>query len=305
MAETLAESSFPLTDAVLKQTHGLSGAEFVLLDSGGTLRASSVAEIDTTELPPGAGTNGPLRLVDVVNLGGQSYFHTTTTVGPRGAARAAAVAYFVSRARAAQARWQAVYPPLVVGSVLLVVVTVLAIVIAGRLMRGVVELRHQLSRLVQGDFQPIDVPQRNDELGDLVSVNVLGDELESWRRVIKRSERWRCWDNWPAGLRITSATADRRGSPCNCISGIVASIKTAWPWRCGSFRSPSRTCSSFSPLAARRRRGRIGASCAGGVRRASPRPTGVRASGRSLGGLGERGCHAALGGCEPVAASYS
>jgi signal transduction histidine kinase len=67
---------------------------------------------------------------------------------------------------------------------------VLAIAIAGRLSRPILELRHQLSRLVHGDFHPLRVPQRNDELRDLVvSVNALGDQLEELRRVIKRSER--------------------------------------------------------------------------------------------------------------------
>src|SRR5262249_32178202 len=46
------------------------------------------------------------------------------------------------------------------------------------------------SRLVQGDFVPVPLPERNDELRDLIgSVNSLGDQLEELRRAIKRSER--------------------------------------------------------------------------------------------------------------------
>jgi signal transduction histidine kinase len=100
-----------------------------------------------------------------------------------------------------EARWQAAYPPLLVGTVLLGVVIALATAIAGRLSQPILELRRQLSRLVQGDFQPMSLPQRNDELRDLIgSVNVLGDQLEEMRRAIKRSERLALLGQLSAGL---------------------------------------------------------------------------------------------------------
>jgi signal transduction histidine kinase len=89
-----------------------------------------------------------------------------------------------------QARWQAAYPPLVVGGVLLGVVVLLAVSLAERLTRPILALGHQLRQLVAGQFQPLAVPSRNDELSDLVrSVNFLGDQLDEMRRAIHRSER--------------------------------------------------------------------------------------------------------------------
>jgi signal transduction histidine kinase len=89
-----------------------------------------------------------------------------------------------------EARWQAAYPPLLVGGVLLCVVVGLAIVIAGRLSRPILELRRQLSRLVQGELVSVPLPRRNDELRDLIgSVNLLGSQLEESRRAIERAER--------------------------------------------------------------------------------------------------------------------
>src|SRR5579863_988793 len=41
LGRTLQEASFPMTDAVLEQMHGLSGAAFVLTDAAGKVRASS------------------------------------------------------------------------------------------------------------------------------------------------------------------------------------------------------------------------------------------------------------------------
>ena len=41
-AQVLVAAEFPLTDAVLRQTRGLSGAEFVCVDETGRVRASSL-----------------------------------------------------------------------------------------------------------------------------------------------------------------------------------------------------------------------------------------------------------------------
>ena len=49
VARTLAEANFPLTDTVLAQTHGLSGAHFVLAQSDGRVLAAS---LDEAVIPP-------------------------------------------------------------------------------------------------------------------------------------------------------------------------------------------------------------------------------------------------------------
>lgn len=191
VAQTLLDANFPLTDAVLKQTSGLSGAEFVLVDQQGQLHATSLAEVDLDAIGHLASSSSQSLLGDPVSLAGQQYFHTAVAVRPRAAQSAPMLLHILYPQRfLREARWQAAYPPLLVGSALLGVVIVLAIAIAGRLSRPILELRRELSRLVQGDFQPLPVPQRNDELRDLIgSVNSLGDQLDELRRVIKRSER--------------------------------------------------------------------------------------------------------------------
>ncbi len=191
VAHTLQEATFPLTDAVLKQTRGLSGAEFLLLDARGQVRAASLQGVPPGAIPPASDGNGDFRLNRPVRLGDRDYLHTSVGIAPRGTSSEAMELHILyPRDFLSLARWEAAYPPLVVGSLLLVVVVALAFAIAGRLSRPILELRRQLSRLVQGDFQPLLVPQRNDELRDLIgSVNSLGDQLFELRRVIKRSER--------------------------------------------------------------------------------------------------------------------
>jgi len=191
VAQTLRESNFPLTDAVLRQTSGLSGAEFLLIDRQGKLWARSVNGVEPSSVPQTAIVSGRLRLGDPIEFAGQRYLHTAVGIGPRAPQAEPTVLHILYPERQLrEARWQAAYPPLALGSLLLCVVVVLAIVIAGRLSRPILELRRQMSRLVQGDFQPVPLPERNDELRDLIgSANALGDQLEEMRRVIKRTER--------------------------------------------------------------------------------------------------------------------
>ncbi len=191
VAHTLLESNFPLTDAVLRQTRGLSGAEFLLIDRQGKLWASSLDGVESASVPPTASENDQLRLGDPIEFSGQRYLHTAIGIGPRPPQTEPTLLHILYPERQLrEARWQAAYPPLALGSLLLCVVVVLAIAIAGRLSRPILELRRQMSRLVQGDFQPVTLPNRNDELRDLIgSANALGDQLEEMRRAIKRSER--------------------------------------------------------------------------------------------------------------------
>jgi signal transduction histidine kinase len=186
----LIEANFPLTDAVLRQTSGLSGAHFLLADADGRMQATS---LPNAEVPSGGNVTAAneFALGHPIELAGQRYLQTVIAMDPRGSTSSPKrlhVLYPEHILR--EARWEAAYPPLAVGSVLLCVVIALAILIAGRLSRPILELRRQLSRLVQGEFQAVPLPERNDELRDLISsVNTLGDQLEELRAVIKRSER--------------------------------------------------------------------------------------------------------------------
>jgi signal transduction histidine kinase len=89
-----------------------------------------------------------------------------------------------------EAQWQAAFPPLLIGAVALGVVALLALAIAAGLSRPIMQLRWQVGRIARGDFEPLPLPPRNDELRDLVgSVNALAGQLDEMQKVIKRSER--------------------------------------------------------------------------------------------------------------------
>ena len=62
--------------------------------------------------------------------------------------------------------------------------------IARKLSLPLVEVRTQVGRLAEGDFRPLPIPARNDEVRDVaISVNELARQLDELRRAIARAER--------------------------------------------------------------------------------------------------------------------
>jgi signal transduction histidine kinase len=89
-----------------------------------------------------------------------------------------------------EARWQAAWPPLAVGAAALALVAILAFAVAGRLSRPILKLRTQLGGMAKGRFQALPLPERDDEIRDLMaSVNSLAAQLRELEQAIQRAER--------------------------------------------------------------------------------------------------------------------
>ena len=96
-----------------------------------------------------------MRLGNPFELDGTRYLHTAVSLSPaRREPEGAWLHILYPQDFLREARWQAAYPPLVVGSLLLVVVVALATAIAGRLRRPILELRRELSQLLPATFNP-------------------------------------------------------------------------------------------------------------------------------------------------------
>lgn len=203
LARTLQESGFPLTNVVLRQMHGLSGADFILADEQGHVLSSSTSQKPDLRRPftPARSWN-ELRMMPGFSLGAEEYFHAAWHLPPRAGQTQPALLHIYYSARAWQAaRWESAYPPLVVGAASLVLFTVLTLAIAGRLSRPIRQLRSQAARLARGDFQTVPVPDRNDEIRDLAqSVNTLAMELDTARRAMQRTERLALLGQLSAGM---------------------------------------------------------------------------------------------------------
>jgi signal transduction histidine kinase len=191
IARTLQTSSFPLTGAVLRQTRGLSGAEFVVLSPQGLLLAASHPFSPHELSLPTAPATPARRLGNIVTIDGEAYFHSVVPLTKRVDRAEPGTLHILFPERTwREARWQAAVPPLVLGGVSLLAVVVVAFALAHRLTRPLQKLREQVGRLASGDFERVNMPARHDEIGDLVeSVNKLADQLDELRRAIKRAER--------------------------------------------------------------------------------------------------------------------
>jgi signal transduction histidine kinase len=195
IASTLRDASFPLSENVLLQMRGLSGAEFVVTSAGGTLMARTV-EVEPDMLAEfrrdagAAATTNPFDFDRMLKMHGETYFHLWTPTRPMSDGSRPILHILYSEARWREARSEAILPPLIVGSAALGLVGVVSVVLSRRLSGPIGQLRAQVSRMAQGDYQPIPQPRRNDELRDLAeSVNSLASQLDELHRVIQRTER--------------------------------------------------------------------------------------------------------------------
>ncbi len=192
VAQIAAESRFPLSDSVLKQMHGLSGAEFMVVGPDGQLVAASGPTADELPTPEFVADRwDEVRLGPAVSFGGEDYFQSALRLWGRGSEPTPALLHILyPRQVVADARREAIVPPLAVGVVALALCAVLAVALSRRLSRPIGEVCRQVGLLAGGDFRSLPLPQRNDELRDLASsVNALAEQLDDLRERIARGER--------------------------------------------------------------------------------------------------------------------
>lgn len=189
VTRTLLDSRFPLNDSVLRQMRGLSGAEFVLTTVPGRRVASSglvVTELKAPSTPTERWEE--LDLGSPVVIDGQSYFQAAVRRKERGELLLLHILY--PERIWLESRREAAIPPLIVGASALAGFALLALAIAARLSRPILQVSARVGRMAQGDFQPLPLPVRNDEVRDLVvAVNSLAGQLDEMRRATQRSER--------------------------------------------------------------------------------------------------------------------
>ncbi len=188
---TLHNATFPLNDTVLQQLRDVANAEFVLTDSAGKVYATSKPEL--APLAPALPTKPAesFQLGPAVEVAGERYFHTVVAIRPSSAQSSGSLLHILYPERVwRESQWDAMQPPVIVGSVALALVALVSIIITRRLSRPIAQLKTQVGHLAQGEFQPIPLPNRDDELRELViSVNSLAGQLDELRQVIRRTER--------------------------------------------------------------------------------------------------------------------
>jgi len=211
VVSTLTEGRFPLTEAVLRQMSGLSGAEFVFLDKNQevlahTLSLSPQDQQQLARLPdskPSAETEPrEMGAQPSLELAGRVYLSERTAIGGRGPGTVSgSLVVLYSQDRWSAAMWQAAYPALAAGAIAVLAVVIVATLLARRFVRPIRQLGDQTARIAQGDFTPVGVGKVDDELRDLaLSINRMTERLGQYEREVRRSEQLRTLGQLGAGM---------------------------------------------------------------------------------------------------------
>ncbi len=203
---TLLDAAFPLTERVLEQMSGLSGAHFLLLDGSGRVRLS------TLELPPAAQETAAhfplaqglesLDAKDRLEVGQEVYLGCRIRVPGRfGTDPAGSLVVLYRQDRwTAEAR-RAVWPTLLAGGGAALLAAGAAALLARRIVQPLRQLCDRTAAIANGQREPMPVPRRNDELRDMVvSINRMTEQLQAYEAEIRRHERLRTLDQLGACL---------------------------------------------------------------------------------------------------------
>lgn len=214
----LTRSSFPLTDAVLRQMRDLSRAEFVLADSTGRPVATSLRETPPP-LPHKTTTAGSTEssLRDALDVLGKSYFHSSTRLPARTGGEQARTLHILFPRDEYRRTWrQAFIPPLVIGVVTVGAVAAVAQLLAGRISQTMARLATEVLSLARGNFDAVELPSTDDEVRDLsVAVNQTAEMLAEYEQQVRRAEQLRTVALLGAGL-----AHELRNSATGCLMAL-------------------------------------------------------------------------------------
>jgi signal transduction histidine kinase len=210
VARTLHRERWQLTRTVLHLTKELSGAEYLLVSPTGTLKETTLdaetheqvdAEIrnrldldNVTDDPDRLTLETPVTVAGRRFLGGGLRFTEKPNRGD--------ILYILyPESLWLDALWGALVPSLILGSLGGILSVLVAITLAERLSRRIRQLGRRTHQIASGDFSPMPLPERNDELRDLTeSVNEMAARLSRLQDAIQQTERLRLLGQVSGGL---------------------------------------------------------------------------------------------------------
>lgn len=200
VADLLAESTFPLTPAVLERLRGLTGSEFAV-------RGRYTAEALLIETYVGLSREvtpdreGPTESRE---------WETTNWLVLRRESRGQPgreILVCSSREAIRAAMWSAIAPPLLVGAATLALLGPLVAWVVGRLVDRLRRIERRCGEIAAGDFGgqldtgSLETTGRSDEISQLTaSVNHMSRQLRSYRDELTRTERARLLAQVAAGF---------------------------------------------------------------------------------------------------------
>lgn len=201
---TLTDAGFPLSDTVLKQMTGLSGADFVVWDQRQHIQAATLS-LSTTVIAqlksvPEAGHLDDLSRNPRVEISERRFLVVRVPLR-RAALPTRSLLVLYPEDRWWTATREAVLPPLIAGGVTALLAIGLTTWWSRRFVAPIARLSQQAEEIAGGIFQPMPLPTRDDELRDLTtSINRMVQQLASYEQHVRRHERLRTLGQLGAGL---------------------------------------------------------------------------------------------------------
>ncbi len=231
------DSRFPLTVDVLRQLRRLSAAEYVLMTSQGAVRSSFETQPDVDLLNVAIVEDWyALRLTHAVKIQGQPYLSGAVRLS-RGPNSGDILYLCYPEQLWRDARWRAIRPSLALGFTTGITALLLAVVQARRLSRRIVEVEQRTRLIASGDFSPMPVPTRDDEIRSLVSsINEMASRLAAFQKEAKQTERLRLLGqlsgglahqlrNGLAGAKLALQLHLRQASSSNDVSAVEVALR--------------------------------------------------------------------------------
>lgn len=202
VARTLAATNFPLERNVLRQTRGLTGAEYLISsDDSVALAASDDGLLSLSAANLAA--QGASQSLDVsLAEGTVEMIHIQGIVDRRavGGSKLQLHAFYPAKAWRA-ARWQATWPPLAIGAVAVALTIAAAYVVALRVTGPIDQLQKQVKQIAAGDYQQMPATGSDDEVHQLAqAINQMAQRLADYEEEIRRSERLRTLGQLGGGI---------------------------------------------------------------------------------------------------------
>jgi signal transduction histidine kinase len=97
--------------------------------------------------------------------------------------------------------WQAAYPAFIVGLAAIAALVLITLILAHRFVAPIRRLGDRAATIAEGNFEPLPVTRRNDEIRDLaLSINCMAERLSRYENEVRRHEQLRTLGQLGAGL---------------------------------------------------------------------------------------------------------
>ncbi|WP_296454489.1 HAMP domain-containing sensor histidine kinase [Rubinisphaera sp.] len=190
---TLETATYPMTPAILEQLKQFSEADFVVFNQNDEVSGTTLVEMASNEHRLSAKSLTPydrnsLEQRTLFEFQGRRYF--AGLISKRSGVRTESVLVLYPESEWAVERWQAIFPPVFIGGLLLILTIFASLWISQRIARRIQTVQHQVARLAGGNYSASPKPAINDELQDLAEdLNQLSVVLDQSMKSVRSNER--------------------------------------------------------------------------------------------------------------------